>query len=144
MRTRMSQLIKIVYDQSMLCMSYGIGKLANYDQAIKNRSSPEHKLHDTYSEYIHLLYINKKIQTEDDYQIFNSKGLLPQYPLSHYIINEENRDYQLSQLSRRLQENCYKIIDQEIITQQNAQNAGNVDLLWVLRDIVEHSSEIDF
>ena len=55
-------------------------------------------------EHIHLLYINKKIQTEDDYQIFNSKGLLPQYPLSHYIINEENRDYQLSQLSRRLQE----------------------------------------
>ena len=102
LRTRLSQLIKILYDQSMLCMSYALGKLAKYERVTKNRSTAEFKLHSIYNEYIHLLFINKKIQTEDDYQIFNHRGLMPQYPPDQYINNEENRDFQLGQLSRRL------------------------------------------
>ena len=128
----------------MLSMSYALGKMAKYERVTKNRSSAEYKLHNIYNEYIHLLFINKKIQTEDDYQIFNHKGLMPQYPADHFINNEENRDFQLGQLSRRLQENCFKILDQELITQKNANNNGNIDLLYVLRDIVEHSADIDF
>lgn len=61
-------------------MSYALGKLAKYERVMKNRSTSEFKLHNIYNEYIHLLFINKKIQTEDDYQIFNHKGLMPQYP----------------------------------------------------------------
>ena len=61
----------------MLMMSYAIGKLAKYERVTKYRNSAEFKLHNIYNEYIHLLFINKKIQTEDDYQIFNVKGLMP-------------------------------------------------------------------
>lgn len=42
-------------------MSYALGKLAKYDKVTKNRSSAEFKLHTIYNEYIHLLFINKKI-----------------------------------------------------------------------------------
>ena len=49
-------------------------------------------------EHIHLLFINKKIQSEDDYMIFNTKNIFKGSP-SMYIANEENRDYQLNQLS---------------------------------------------
>lgn len=114
LRQRMSQLIKIIFDQFMLCQSYLLGKLSSFDKVTVNSKSPDHKLYTSYCDHIHLLHINKKIQSENDYLIFNHKNTFPQYPKSSYIVNEENRDYQISQLSKRLKENIFKILDQEI------------------------------
>lgn len=98
----------------ILGLSYTLGKLAGYDQAVGNRQTMESKLHTAYLEHIHLLFINKKIQCEDDYLIFNTKGVVSQLDTSAYIANEENRDYQLNQLSKRLRDNINRIVDNEI------------------------------
>jgi len=58
-----------------------------------NRGSWENKLLNLYEEHIHLLFINKKVQNEDDYLIFNIKNQFPQFESTHYVANEENRDY---------------------------------------------------
>ena len=73
LRSRLSQLFKIVYDQFILCQSFALGRVAGYDLCM-TRGSWESKLLNIYQEHIHLLCINKKIQNEDDYLIFNSKN----------------------------------------------------------------------
>lgn len=45
----------------MLCLSFALGKLTTYQQAAQNTTSMENKLYKMYNEYIHLLFINKKI-----------------------------------------------------------------------------------
>ena len=60
------------------------------------------------------------------------------------MANEENRDYQLNQLSKRLREGSLRIIDSEIDQQSKLQNNGNIELLCVLKDIVNHASDVDF
>lgn len=102
MRKMLHLLLKITYDQSMLCLSYALGKLANFDLTTQNRSSSENKLYHLYNEYIHLLFINKKIHSEDDYHIFNTRGTMPGRPLDDFITNQENRDGQINKLSSRL------------------------------------------
>jgi len=74
LRGRLSQILKITYDQFVLCQSYAIGRVAGYTRAVLGRQSWENKLYSAYIEHIHLLYINKKIQSEDDYLIFNTKN----------------------------------------------------------------------
>jgi len=74
LRGRLSQLLKIVCDQFVLCQSYSIGVHAGYARAILDKQSWENKLYNSYVEHIHLLYINKKIASEDDYLIFNTKN----------------------------------------------------------------------
>lgn len=148
LRSRLSQLLKIVYDQMILGLSYTLGKLAGYDQTVGNRQTLESKLHTAYLEHIHLLFINKKIQCEDDYLIFNTKGIVTQLEMTAYIANEENRDYQLNQLSKRLKDNINRIVDNEIEVQSKqlkaGQSSGNLELLCVLKDIALHSIQVDF
>jgi len=74
LRGRLSQLLKIVCVQFALCQSYSIGMHAGYARAVLDKQSWENKLYNTYVEHIHLLYINKKIASEDDYLIFNTKN----------------------------------------------------------------------
>jgi len=88
--------VKIVYDQFMLCQSYLLGKLSTFENAVLNQKSADNKLYNSYTEHIHLLFINKRIYSEVDYFIFNTKNSFSQYPSSAYIVNEENRDYQIS------------------------------------------------
>ena len=92
LRSRLSQLYKITYDQFILAMSYAIGRFGGFEQSVQSPKTWENKLFNSYTEHIHLLFINKKIQCEDDYLIFNSKLLHP-VPQSAYISNEDNRDY---------------------------------------------------
>ena len=113
LRGRLSQLLKIVCDQFVLCQSYSIGMHAGYARAVLDKQSWENKLYNSYNEHIHLLYINKKIASEDDYLIFNTKNQFSQLEQGKYVANEENRDYQLNQLSKRLRENCLKIVESE-------------------------------
>lgn len=128
----------------MLSLSYGIGKLASFEQATQNRSSFEYKLYHMYNEYIHLLFINKKIQSEDDYQIFNTKAMFPSRPADECITNQENRDSQLNKLSNRLNESISKIIDCEMIIQERSTKLGNGNLLKILKDVVVNAKDIDF
>lgn len=72
LRSRLSQLFKILYDQFILCQSQAIGKFSNHDLSV-NQPTWDNKLYQCYMEHIHLLYINKKIQSEEDYFIFNIK-----------------------------------------------------------------------
>jgi hypothetical protein len=72
LRSRLSQLFKILYDQFILCQSQAIGKFSNHDLSV-NQPTWDNKLYQCYMEHIHLLYINKKIQSEEDYFIFNVK-----------------------------------------------------------------------
>jgi len=51
----------MIYDQSMLCLSFVLGKLAQYENVTKDRNTVEHKLYQIYNDYIHILFINKKI-----------------------------------------------------------------------------------
>ena len=58
------------------------------------------------------------------------------------MANEENRDYQINQLSKRLSDNCIRIIDSEIDSQINKE--GNLRLLGTIRDVILNSCQIDF
>jgi hypothetical protein len=136
--------LKIVCDKFILGSSYPIGVIAGYNKAVLERKSWENKLFNAYMEQIHLLFINKKIQSEDDYLIFNSKNQFMNYPEAQYVANEENRDYQLNQLTKRLQTNCLRIVNAEIDLQSRLCNRGNVDLLYVLKDIANRAHEVDF
>ena len=42
-----------------------------------NNRSPDHKLYTSYCDHIHLLFINKKIQSENDYLIYNTRNTFP-------------------------------------------------------------------
>ena len=98
----------------MLSLSFALGKLSTYSQVTKNADSYEYRLHQQYSEFIHLLFINKKIESEDDYQIFNTRGQFRDKAQSSYTTNQVNRDCQLNKISKRLIEKISKIIDFEI------------------------------
>ena len=89
-----------------------------------NRASYENKLYQIYNEYIHLLFINKKIQSEDDYQIYNNKGLVPGLGAQECVTNQENRDCQINKLSMRLIEKINKMIDFEIGIQEQKNKAA--------------------
>jgi hypothetical protein len=60
LRSRLSQLYKIMYDQFILCLSFSLGKLCGY-QLCNTQETAEAKLYNQYMEHIHLLFINKKI-----------------------------------------------------------------------------------
>ena len=60
------------------------------------------------------------------------------------MANEENRDYQINQLSKRLQDNCFKILNQELDSQMAFNNHGNFNLLTALKEIAETSAIVDF
>lgn len=60
------------------------------------------------------------------------------------MANEENRDYQINQLSNRLQDNCFKILNQELDSQMALNNQGNFNLLTALKEIAETSAIVDF
>ena len=62
----------------MLCLSYALGKISSYEHCVQRGKSTENweqKLFNNYTEHFHLLFINKKIQSEEDYAIFNTKLL---------------------------------------------------------------------
>lgn len=94
----------MIYDLFMLCQSYAIGYFSNYGDAVQNPCW-ENKLHNSYMEHIHLLFINKKIENEDDLMIFNAN--------SKVITDEESRDYLINQLSGRLEQTCLMMCQEE-------------------------------
>ena len=143
-RRRLNQLFKIIYDQFILVQSYSLGCYTDYNTAVDNTASWENKLYRAYQEHIHLLFINKKIQNEDDYMIFNTKKTIPGLEADAVIVNQPNRDYQLNQLSQRLEQNCLALIENELAVQTEANNLGNVNLLNTIMDIVLNSKQIDF
>lgn len=104
-RNKISQCLKIVYDQFMLSISYALGKLGG-PSVKENASTAEAKMLDKYEQHFHMLKINKKIQSEIDYQIFNERG--------EVVTNEINRDYQLNELSKRLQRILEDMLKQEL------------------------------
>ena len=59
-----------------------------------------------YSEHFHMLQINKKIESELEYRVFNDAGQV--------ITNELNRDYQVNELSKRLGRILEDTLKQEI------------------------------
>ena len=104
----------MLYDETMLSVSFALGKLASFNNVTKVTESYEYKLHQQYCEFIHLLHINKKIESETDYLVFNTRNQRNDRPQSSYVTNSVNRDCQLNKLSKRLIEKICKIIDFEI------------------------------
>ena len=78
----------------MLCQSHSLGRLSTFESCMNARSA-ESKLHNKYNEHFHLLQINNKIQSESDYKVYDNVT-------GEFITNELNRDYQLTELSKRL------------------------------------------
>ena len=67
----------------MLCQSHSLGVVAGYENIKQQRDSAQ--LLSLYQDHIHLLHINKKIESQEDYKIFDEQG--------EFKFNEENRDY---------------------------------------------------
>lgn len=61
-----------------------------------------------------------------------------------YVANEENRDYQLRQLSKRLSDNINRIVDNELESQMQLQNTGNLELLNIIKDVTAHCLQVEF
>lgn len=134
-RNKISSCLKICYDQFILSISYALGKL-NMAQVKENSSSPEAKMLDKYEQHFHMLKINKKIQSELDYKIFNDRG--------EVITNEINRDYQLGELSKRLQKILDDLLKSELQLQLANQCMNNSILLQIMIEICQNSAQIDF
>jgi hypothetical protein len=71
LRERLSKLIQLVYDSFMLCQTHSLGVVAGYSDCVKNKKSWAHMLYQTYMQHLHLLDVNKKIESEQFYWIFN-------------------------------------------------------------------------
>ena len=134
-RHKLGQCLKIVYDQFMLSISYGLGKLALASMK-EGSSSPEAKILEKYTRHFHMLKINKKIQSEVDYKIFNERG--------EVITNEINRDYQLNGLSKRLQRILEESLKSELAVQLESHNMNNAILIQILLEISQNAGQIDF
>ena len=134
-RHKLGQCLKIVYDQFMLSISYGLGKLALASMK-ESSSSPEAKMLEKYTRHFHMLKINKKIQSEVDYKIFNERG--------EVITNEINRDYQLNGLSKRLQRILEESLKSELAVQLENHNTNNAILIQILLEISQNAGQIDF
>ncbi len=118
--------------------------LAGYEACATDKGSWEHALYSAYQEHIHVLFINKKVNSEDDYAIFNSKKTFCDVQEGEYVANEANRDFQIAFMSKLIKENSLKILEQEVKTQEKGGKHGNANLLYVLKDIVGNASDIDF
>lgn len=92
MRQLLHSLIKMLYDETMLSVSFALGKLASFNNVTKVSESYEYKLHQQYCEFIHLLHINKKIESETDYLVYNTRNQRNDRPQSSYVTNSINRD----------------------------------------------------
>ena len=55
--------------------SYSLSTYSEFENAVNSPGSWENKLYKSYSEHIHMLFINKKIQSEADYMIYNTKKI---------------------------------------------------------------------
>lgn len=69
-RKKLTEAIRIVYDQFMLAQSYSLGALAKKDK-FANPNNPEYQLLRAYKLHFQNLKENNTIANEKDYQIFD-------------------------------------------------------------------------
>lgn len=144
MRQLLHSLLKLIYDKTMLCLSFALGKLSTFEKVMGSTDSYEYRLHQKYVEFIHLLFINKKLESEEDYQIFNTRGQYPDKPQSSVVTKQENRDCQLHKLSKRLIEKICKIVDFEINIQNLKRKKGNASLLEIIKGVTNNATTLEF